>query len=87
MTTKNIQSIRSRLGSSKLAWTCGRPSKPQTHWSRSFCFPPHHRCVSEVSTWCFLSLAARSKLGSVKVAAGGVVLAVLEVRLSDIWGG
>ncbi|MES5822291.1 hypothetical protein [Streptomyces sp. RG80] len=34
-----------------------------------------------------LSLSERSKWGSVTVAAGGVVLAVLEVRLYDIWGG
>ncbi|MFE4580669.1 hypothetical protein [Streptomyces chartreusis] len=35
----------------------------------------------------FMSLAERSKWGSVTVAAAGVVLAVLEVRLYDIWGG
>uniref|UniRef100_A0AAU1I891 Integral membrane protein n=1 Tax=Streptomyces sp. NBC_00180 TaxID=2903632 RepID=A0AAU1I891_9ACTN len=35
----------------------------------------------------FMSLTERSKWGSVTVAAGGVVLAVLEVRLYDIWGG
>ena len=35
----------------------------------------------------FMSLAERSKWGSVTVAAGGVVLAVLQVRLYDIWGG
>ncbi|MFH8612720.1 hypothetical protein ACH4D5_35140 [Streptomyces sp. NPDC018029] len=35
----------------------------------------------------FMSLAERSRWGSVTVAAGGVVLAVLEVRLYDIWGG
>ncbi|MEV7286608.1 hypothetical protein AB0O01_18855 [Streptomyces sp. NPDC093252] len=35
----------------------------------------------------FMSLAERTKWGSVTVAAGGVVLAVLEVRLHDIWGG
>ncbi|MEV6806506.1 hypothetical protein ACH4NF_12610 [Streptomyces sp. NPDC017248] len=34
-----------------------------------------------------MSLAERSRWGSVTVAAGGVVLAVLEVRLYDIWGG
>ncbi|WP_030387151.1 hypothetical protein [Streptomyces sp. NRRL S-241] len=33
-----------------------------------------------------LSLTERTKWGSVTVAAGGVVLAVLEVRLYDIWG-
>lgn len=35
----------------------------------------------------FLSLGERSRWGSVTVAASGVVLAVLEVRLFDIWGG
>jgi hypothetical protein len=35
----------------------------------------------------FLSLAERTRWGSVTVAAGGVVLAVLQVRLYDIWGG
>ncbi|GAA2948158.1 hypothetical protein GCM10010446_36650 [Streptomyces enissocaesilis] len=35
----------------------------------------------------FLSLAERTRWGSVTVAAGAVVLAVLEVRLHDIWGG
>ncbi|MGV9452644.1 hypothetical protein [Streptomyces sp. NPDC003635] len=35
----------------------------------------------------FMSLAERTKWGSLTVAAGGVVLAVLEVRLYDIWGG
>ncbi|MFD9873547.1 hypothetical protein, partial [[Kitasatospora] papulosa] len=34
----------------------------------------------------FLSLTERSPRGSVTVAAGAVVLAVLEVRLYDIWG-
>ena len=34
----------------------------------------------------FLSLAERTRWGSVTVAAGAVVLAVLEVRLYDIWG-
>ena len=34
-----------------------------------------------------LSLSERTRWGSVTVAAGGVVLAVLEVRLYDIWGG
>ncbi|MFD7096513.1 hypothetical protein [Streptomyces xanthophaeus] len=33
-----------------------------------------------------LSLTERSKWGSVTVAAAAVVLAVLEVRLYDIWG-
>lgn len=35
----------------------------------------------------FMSLAERTRWGSVTAAAGGVVLAVLEVRLYDIWGG
>jgi peptidoglycan/LPS O-acetylase OafA/YrhL len=35
----------------------------------------------------FMSLAERTKWGSLTVAAGGVVLAVLQVRLYDIWGG
>ncbi len=34
----------------------------------------------------FMSLAERTRWGSATVAAGGVVLAVLEVRLYDIWG-
>ncbi|MFD8195562.1 hypothetical protein [Streptomyces wuyuanensis] len=34
----------------------------------------------------FLSLAERTRWGSATVAAGAVVLAVLEVRLHDIWG-
>ncbi|MGW2562150.1 hypothetical protein ACWCXB_23415 [Streptomyces sp. NPDC001514] len=33
----------------------------------------------------FLSLTERTRWGSVTVAAGAVVLAVLEVRLYDIW--
>ncbi|KOG89021.1 membrane protein, partial [Streptomyces varsoviensis] len=35
----------------------------------------------------FMSLSERTRWGSVTVAAGGVILAVLEVRLYDIWGG
>ncbi|TQK43392.1 hypothetical protein FBY35_4858 [Streptomyces sp. SLBN-118] len=35
----------------------------------------------------FLSLAERTRWGSVTVAAGAIVLAVLEVRLYDIWNG
>ena len=35
----------------------------------------------------FLSLAERTRWGSVTVAAAGVVLAVLQLRLYDIWGG
>ncbi|MFJ8947125.1 hypothetical protein ACIRG4_28450 [Streptomyces sp. NPDC102395] len=34
-----------------------------------------------------MSLAERTRWGSVTVAAAAVVLAVLEVRLYDIWGG
>ncbi|MEV5507161.1 hypothetical protein [Streptomyces orinoci] len=35
----------------------------------------------------FMSLAERTRWGSATVSAGAVVLAVLEVRLYDIWGG
>lgn len=35
----------------------------------------------------FMSLTERTRWGSMTVLAGGVVLAVLEVRLYDIWGG
>lgn len=35
----------------------------------------------------FMSLTERTRWGSVTVAAGAVVLAVLEVRLWDVWGG
>ncbi|MFJ2114835.1 MULTISPECIES: hypothetical protein [unclassified Streptomyces] len=35
----------------------------------------------------FLSLSERTRWGSATVAAGAVVLAVLEVRLHDIWEG
>jgi hypothetical protein len=35
----------------------------------------------------YMSLAERTRWGSVTVSAGAVVLAVLEVRLFDIWGG
>ncbi|MDV7221742.1 hypothetical protein [Streptomyces prunicolor] len=34
----------------------------------------------------FMSLTERTRWGSITAAAGGVVLAVLEVRLYDIWG-
>jgi len=33
-----------------------------------------------------MSLTERTRWGSITAAAGGVVLAVLEVRLYDIWG-
>jgi hypothetical protein len=35
----------------------------------------------------FMSLTERTRWGSAIVAAGGVILAVLELRLFDIWGG
>ncbi|MCQ4082714.1 hypothetical protein NGB36_19405 [Streptomyces sp. RB6PN25] len=35
----------------------------------------------------FMSLMERTRWGSAIVTAGGLVLAVLEVRLFDIWGG
>lgn len=35
----------------------------------------------------FMSLIERTRWGSAIVTAGGLVLAVLEVRLFDIWGG
>ncbi len=35
----------------------------------------------------FMSLLERTRWGSATVAAGGVILAVLQVRLLDIWGG
>ncbi|MEU1666103.1 hypothetical protein ABZ547_21295 [Streptomyces sparsogenes] len=35
----------------------------------------------------FMSLAERTRWGSATVAGAAVVLAVLEVRLYDIWGG
>ncbi|MFC5149336.1 hypothetical protein [Streptomyces aureoversilis] len=35
----------------------------------------------------FMSLAERTRWGSATVSAGAVILAVLEVRLYDIWGG
>ncbi|MFI6939932.1 hypothetical protein ACIBI4_11700 [Streptomyces sp. NPDC050418] len=35
----------------------------------------------------FMSLGERTRWGSATVAASAVVLAVLEVRLYDIWGG
>lgn len=35
----------------------------------------------------FISLTERTRWGTLTVAAGAVVLAVLQVRLHDIWGG
>ncbi|MBM9509827.1 hypothetical protein [Actinacidiphila acididurans] len=34
----------------------------------------------------FMSLAERTRWGSAIVAAGGIILAVLELRLDQIWG-
>jgi hypothetical protein len=42
---------------------------------------------SAVPAAAVLSLAERTRWGSATVAAGAVLLAVLEVRLHDIWGG
>lgn len=41
---------------------------------------------ASVPAAAFLSLSERTRWGSVTVSAGAVVLAVLEVRLYDIWG-
>ena len=41
-------------------------------------------CVPVVG---LVSLTERTKWGSLTVVAGAVVLAVLQVRLYDIWGG
>lgn len=43
--------------------------------------------AAAVPAVAFLSLSERTRWGSATVAAGAVVLAVLEVRLHDIWGG
>ncbi|MFD7924093.1 hypothetical protein ACFV3R_33435 [Streptomyces sp. NPDC059740] len=43
--------------------------------------------VAAVPATGFLSLSERTRWGSATVAAGAIVLAVLEVRLIDIWGG
>ncbi|MDQ8703159.1 hypothetical protein RCO28_11740 [Streptomyces sp. LHD-70] len=43
-------------------------------------------CAACVPAAGFLSLAERTRWGSITVAASGVVLAVLQVRLYDIWG-
>jgi bacteriorhodopsin len=42
--------------------------------------------VLTVPAAAFMSLAERTRWGSAIVAAGGVVLAVLELRLNEIWG-
>ncbi|MEE1929112.1 hypothetical protein V1J52_13160 [Streptomyces sp. TRM 70351] len=44
-------------------------------------------CAAAVPGVGFLSLAERTRWGSATVAAGAVVLAVLQVRLYDVWGG
>ncbi|MBW1599683.1 hypothetical protein [Streptomyces sp. JJ38] len=44
-------------------------------------------CACAIPAVAFLSLSERTRWGSATVAAGAVVLAVLEVRLYDIWGG
>jgi len=41
-------------------------------------------CIPAVG---LISLTERTKWGSLTVVAGAVVLAVLQVRLHDIWGG
>jgi hypothetical protein len=41
-------------------------------------------CIPVVA---FLSLTERTRWGSLSVVAGAVVLAVLQARLYDIWGG
>ncbi|WNI14739.1 hypothetical protein [Actinacidiphila sp. ITFR-21] len=43
--------------------------------------------VCAIPAAAFMSLAERTRWGSAIVAAGGVVLAVLELRLHEIWGG
>ncbi|WP_405800655.1 hypothetical protein [Streptomyces sp. NBC_01506] len=43
--------------------------------------------LATVPAAALLSLSERTRWGSVTVSAGAVVLAVLEVRLYDIWGG
>jgi hypothetical protein len=43
--------------------------------------------VCTIPAAAFMSLTERTRWGSAIVAAGGVILAVLEVRLFDIWGG
>jgi hypothetical protein len=42
--------------------------------------------VCAVPAAAVMSLAERTRWGSAIVAAGGVVLAVLELRLHEIWG-
>ncbi|WP_037914468.1 membrane protein [Actinacidiphila yeochonensis] len=42
--------------------------------------------VCAVPAAAMMSLAERTRWGSTIVAAGGVILAVLELRLNEIWG-
>jgi hypothetical protein len=42
--------------------------------------------VCAVPAAAFMSLAERTRWGSAIVAAGGIILAVLELRLHEIWG-
>jgi hypothetical protein len=42
--------------------------------------------VFTIPAAAFMSLAERSRWGTAVVAAGGLILAVLELRLHDIWG-
>src|SRR5690242_21403358 len=42
--------------------------------------------VCTIPAAAFMSLAERTRWGPAIVAAGGVILAVLELRLHEIWG-
>lgn len=42
--------------------------------------------VCAIPAAAFMSLAERTRWGSAIVAAGGVIVAVLELRLHEIWG-
>jgi hypothetical protein len=42
--------------------------------------------VCTVPAAAMMSLAERTRWGSAIVAAGGLILAVLELRLNEIWG-
>lgn len=42
--------------------------------------------VLTIPAAAFMSLAERTRWGSAIVAAGGLILAVLELRLNQIWG-
>jgi hypothetical protein len=43
--------------------------------------------VCAIPAAAFMSLAERTRWGSAIVAAGAVIVAVLELRLHEIWGG